>query len=166
MNVLILGGVGFIGRNLVAYLVENNLAEYIRVADKVLPATAYLNERHKKAFSDSRVEFKQANLVDASFTAKVFDGKKFDIVFNCAAETKYGQSEEVYAEKVFNLSVVVAKEASKQNVGVFVEFSTAQVYEADKKPSNEDSKQKPWTMIAKYKAKAEAELKTMQVLCS
>jgi nucleoside-diphosphate-sugar epimerase len=64
-SVLILGGVGFIGRHLVSYLVENNLVSKIRVADKVLPATAYLNPQHKKAFEDPKVEFKQANLVNA-----------------------------------------------------------------------------------------------------
>lgn len=65
LNVLVLGGVGFIGRNFVAYLIENNLVNSVRVVDKVLPATAYLSAEHKKIFADSRVEFKQANLVNA-----------------------------------------------------------------------------------------------------
>lgn len=64
-NVLVLGGSGFIGRHLVAHLIENNLVDSVRVADKVLPATAYLNEKHKKIFEDPRVQFKQANLVNA-----------------------------------------------------------------------------------------------------
>lgn len=71
-------------------------------------------------------------------------------------------SEEVYTEKVFNLSVTVAKEAVKNKSGVFVEFSTAQVYESDKKASAEDSKHlKPWTGVAKCKLKAELELTRM-----
>ena len=61
---LVLGGVGFIGRNLVHYLVENNLASKIRVVDKVLPATAFLSAAHKAAFD--KVEFKQGNLVNPS----------------------------------------------------------------------------------------------------
>ena len=61
-SVLVLGGVGFIGRNFVTYLVENDLASGIRVVDKVLPATAYLTKRQAAAFS--KVEFKQANLVN------------------------------------------------------------------------------------------------------
>ncbi|KAJ3323718.1 hypothetical protein HDV06_001448 [Boothiomyces sp. JEL0866] len=161
LNVLVLGGVGFIGRNFVAYLIENNLVNSVRVVDKVLPATAYLSAEHKKIFADSRVEFKQANLVNAAFTEKVFtreDGKQFDIVFNLAAETKYGQAEEVYDEKVFQLSVTVAKEAAKRKIRAFVEVSTGQVYEAGKKPSNEESKIKPWTLVAKAKAKAEEEI--------
>jgi nucleoside-diphosphate-sugar epimerase len=79
-------------------------------------------------------------------------------VFNLAAETKYGQANEVYDEKVYQLSVTVAKEAAKRNVRCFVEASTGQVYEAGKKPSAEDGKLKPWTHIAKAKLKAEEEL--------
>lgn len=40
-------GVGFIGRNFVEFLVENQLASKIRVVDKVPPATGWLNDRHK-----------------------------------------------------------------------------------------------------------------------
>jgi hypothetical protein len=61
-NVLVLGGVGFIGRSFVEHLIKNNLAVSVRVVDKALPATAYLSTAHKAIFADPRVEFKQANL--------------------------------------------------------------------------------------------------------
>ena len=61
---LVLGGVGFIGRNFVQHLVENNIAAKIRVVDKVLPATAFLTPAQKAAFE--HVEFKQGNLVNPS----------------------------------------------------------------------------------------------------
>jgi len=64
----------------------------------------------------------------------------------------------VYDEKVFQLSVTVAKEAAKRKVRCFVEVSTAQVYDAGKKASVEEDKPKPWTAIAKSKLKAEEEL--------
>ncbi|KAJ2999906.1 hypothetical protein HDV02_001425 [Globomyces sp. JEL0801] len=134
-NVLVLGGVGFIGRNFVQYLIQNDLVGHIRVVDKVLPATAYLTADQKAIFTDPKVEFKQANLVNAASTEKAFtrdDGSQFDYVFNLAAETKYGQAEQVYEEKVYQLSLTVAKEAAKRKVKVFVEVSTAQVYEAGK----------------------------------
>lgn len=78
-SVLVLGGVGFIGRNLVTYLVENKLADYIRVADKTMKQTAYFNERTLKAFDDPIVDCRQANLSNAAVAAKVFtdDDKKF-----------------------------------------------------------------------------------------
>ena len=98
--------------------------------------------------------------VEKAYTRK--DAKQFDLVFNLAAETKYGLAEEVYEEKVYQLSVTVAKEAAKRAVRTFVEVSTAQVYEAGKNASNESSKLKPWTLIAKAKRKAEEELATIQ----
>jgi dTDP-D-glucose 4,6-dehydratase len=64
LNVLVLGGVGFIGRNFVEYLIKNNLVANVRVVDKVLPATAYLSASHKEIFGNPKVEFKQANLVN------------------------------------------------------------------------------------------------------
>jgi nucleoside-diphosphate-sugar epimerase len=60
-NVLVLGGCGFIGRNLVKYLVDNALAKHIRVVDKVLPTVAYLSPAHKEAFAAPIVKFKQGN---------------------------------------------------------------------------------------------------------
>lgn len=58
-----------------------------------------------------------------------------------------------------DLSVKVATEAAKQKVDRFIEVSTAQVYEAGKKPSKENSKTDPWTALAKHKLKAEEELR-------
>ena len=57
-RVLILGGVGFVGRHLTSYLVKNQLTSKIRVVDKVPPGMGWLNEDHRAAFS--QVEFTQA----------------------------------------------------------------------------------------------------------
>ncbi|KAF9402386.1 hypothetical protein BGZ94_004945, partial [Podila epigama] len=94
-TVLVLGGVGFIGRNFVAYLVENGLAAEIRVIDKVILQTAYLNERFKNAFE--KVEFQQgdlSNTIPPEKFDKIFsraDGSSFDYVVNFASETKFSQ---------------------------------------------------------------------------
>lgn len=44
-----------------------------------------------------QVEFKQVNLANQASAEKAFasDDGPFDLVYNLAAETKYGQSEEV-----------------------------------------------------------------------
>jgi len=159
-NVLILGGVGFIGRNLVHFLVANKLAGRIRVVDKVLPSTAFLGD-FTPAFD--HVEFVQGSLTSPASIAKVFapaeDGKKWNFVFNLAAETKYGQTDAVYQEKVFDVSMKCATEAAKVGVDRFIEVSTAQVYDAGKKASREDSKLKPWTLLAEFKLQAEEALR-------
>jgi len=162
LNVLVLGGVGFIGRNLVKWLVDSNVAAKIRVADKVLPSTAFLGKEHADAFNHPSVEYMQGNLTSVASIAKIFaieGGGKFNIVFNLAAETKYGQTEAVYNEKVYDLSVKCAQEAAKTKVDRFIEVSTAQVYKPNKDPSKESDKIDPWTNIATFKLKAEEELR-------
>ncbi|EGC36085.1 hypothetical protein DICPUDRAFT_97694 [Dictyostelium purpureum] len=161
-NVLILGGVGFIGRNLVQYLVEQGNCAKIRVVDKVLPATAFLGKKHQEAFNNPIVEYMQGNLTSATSITKVFtlaDGAKFNYVFNLAGETKYGQTDAVYNEKVYDVSIKCATEAAKVGVDKFIEVSTAQVYDSKKKASKEADKTDPWTLIGKYKLKAEEDLK-------
>ena len=70
-RVLVLGGVGFVGRNFVTYLIEKDLASKVRVVDKVIPKTALLTPRQQAAFD--KAEFLQKNLVnpgqDLSFSA-------------------------------------------------------------------------------------------------
>jgi len=159
--VLILGGVGFVGRNFVKYLVDNDLCSYIRVVDKVLPPTAFLGSIHQKAFENKIVEFKQGNLtreasIETCFTS---DKGKFKYVFCLAAETKYSQTDEVYKEKILDLAVLCAKVAAKHGVERFVYTSTAQVYEPKKSPSGENDTKKPWTGIATFSLKAEEEIK-------
>jgi nucleoside-diphosphate-sugar epimerase len=162
-NVLVLGGLGFIGRNFVEFLVDNNLVGKIRVADKVLPDLAGLTEKQMKLFKGDGavIEFKQANLAREVMVTKVFEQEsyKFDYVFNLAGETKYSQTEEVYKENIIDVSVTCGKAAAKAGVKRFIEVSTSQVYSGDKKPSAEDSKPKPWTKLAKAKLDAEEELR-------
>lgn len=59
-------GCGFIGRHIVKYLVDNNLASVVRVVDKVPPQIAWLNNDHKAVFESSTVEFHSANLIHQS----------------------------------------------------------------------------------------------------
>jgi dTDP-4-dehydrorhamnose reductase len=65
---------------------------------------------------------------------KVFDDGdyKWNLVFNCAGETKYSQTEEVYKENIIDVSKTTAKAAASRNIGRFIELSTAQVYDAGK----------------------------------
>jgi nucleoside-diphosphate-sugar epimerase len=51
-----------------------------------------------------------------------------------------------------------ASQARKAGVKKFVEVSTAQVYEAGKKPSKEGDKLAPWTNLAKARLKSEQQV--------
>jgi len=161
-NVLILGGLGFIGRNFVEYLVDNNLAGKIRVADKGLPELVGLSKKQMEIIKNKDlVDVKQLNLARDAMVQKAFEdgGLQFDYVINLAGETKYSQTDEVYKENIIDVSVTCANAAAKRGVKRFIEFSTAQVYDAGKKPSTEEDKLKPWTKLAKAKQTAEEELK-------
>jgi len=72
-----------------------------------------------------------------------------------AAATKYSQGKEVYDVNVVQLSRLCAAASVKHKVKRFIEVSTAQVYDAGKKPSTEGDKIKPWTDIARAKLEAE-----------
>ncbi len=160
-----MGGVGFIGRNLVKYLVDKNLVSHVRVLDKVLAVTAFMSAEHRAAFEDPRVQFRQANLSAPASIKKNFDPEgndTWDVVFNLAAETKYGQTDEVYKEKVLDVCQKCATEALALKVKKWVEVSTAQIYappSGKKKANDEAGKLEPWTRLAKFKLDCEEYLK-------
>ncbi|QGI75719.1 unnamed protein product [Fusarium fujikuroi] len=113
--VLIIGGLGYIGRFLALHIHQNELASDVRLVDKVLPQLAWLAPEFSEACSQDK--FMQA---DASRP----DGKQWDYVFNCGGETRYSQEDEVYKLRSLNLSIAVGKEAAKRGVKAFVELST------------------------------------------
>jgi len=165
-RIIVLGGCGFIGRNFVEYLADNGFVSKIRVVDKVPPDLAGLSKKQSELYKSELVDFRQANLARESSMAKVYDQAdgKWDFVVNLAGETKYSQTEEVYKENILDVSLTCGNAAAKQGIKTFVEVSTAQVYDAGKKPSDESDKTKPWTKLAKAKLQAEEELRKVKGL--
>ncbi|XP_046982471.1 uncharacterized protein LOC124552236 isoform X1 [Schistocerca americana] len=161
---IVLGGCGFIGRNFVQYLIENDIASEIRVVDKVPPQTAWLNPKHQKTFDDPRVVFRSANLINSGSCEAAFapnGDSPFDYAVNCACETKPGQTDPVYKEGILKLSINCANEAAKQGVKRFIELSDGHMCSSDKAPFKEDGKPEPWTYVAKWKCQVEEELKNV-----
>nr|BAN40268.1 NAD dependent epimerase/dehydratase, putative [Entamoeba invadens] len=166
MKVLVLGGTGFVGRNLVKMLMDGGKTSYIRSVDKVFPETAYLSAEHSAVYADpQKCEFMQGNLVNQASVSKMFtvDGG-FDVVYDCAAETKLGQDAFIYEQKTYGLTKMVAEEAVKTKVKKFIHLSNAQVYDSSSKPKDEKAKIKPWTRLATSQAKADDELLKMKDL--
>ncbi|KAI4206629.1 MAG: hypothetical protein LQ346_001019 [Caloplaca aetnensis] len=170
--VLIVGGLGYIGRFLALHLHKNNLACSIRLVDKVLPQLARLAPEFSEACSDSN--FLQADASKEQSLAKIFTPpascprREYTYVFNCGGETRYSQEDAVYKARSVELTVNLARECARRKTPALVEFSTGQIY---KPPSSstiksagckEDAPTKPWTKLAKYKLFAEEELEKLR----
>lgn len=155
---LIAGGMGFIGRNLVKYLLDNNLASEIRVADKRAKFMAFLSADHKAALDHEAVEAVQVDVSDEESVDKIFEesrgGGAWDFVVNCAAEMDLTRPEAFHA-KASEGARLLARAASAAHVKRFVQVSTAQVYASTAKASAEGGKLAPWTLAAEYALKAE-----------
>ncbi|KAK4229019.1 hypothetical protein QBC38DRAFT_473481 [Podospora fimiseda] len=164
-SVLIIGGLGYIGRFLALHIHKNNLASDVRIVDKVLPQLAWLPPMFEEACAGSK--FVQADASREQSLPRIFDradGKQWDYVFNCGGETRYSQEDEVYKLRSLDLSLTVGREAAKRGVKCFVELSTGMVYKPDSAPSKEQDKLKPWSKIAVYKLQAEEELAKIEGL--
>jgi nucleoside-diphosphate-sugar epimerase len=48
---LILGGVGYIGRNLVKFLLENGITQNITVVDKAMPMLSHFHPSYEELFT-------------------------------------------------------------------------------------------------------------------
>ncbi|KAK8137936.1 hypothetical protein PG984_001316 [Apiospora sp. TS-2023a] len=177
-SVLIIGGLGYIGRFLALHINKNDLASEVRLVDKVLPQLAWLAPEFDEACSNDKFIQADATRERKSSTnnppfpqpqalSRIFDradGKEWDYVFNCGGETRYSQEDEVYRLRSKELSLAVGREAAKRKCKAFVELSTGMVYKPDSSPSKEGDKTKPWSKIAVFKLQAEEELAKIEGL--
>lgn len=169
-HILLLGGLGMIGRNMVKYLIDFKLASFVRIVDKQVPRMGHLGKEFEPycAPNHPHTQFMQADLstqagVDMAFEAPADRGSyPFTIVINLASETQYGFPEMKYERGIFVLRTLCAqKAADTQYVDKYIEVSTAQVYEcSNDKPITEEAAErkqrlKPWTLMAKHHLAAE-----------
>ncbi|KAJ5787975.1 hypothetical protein N7457_002965 [Penicillium paradoxum] len=157
--VLIVGGLGFIGRHLALYIHENNLASEVRLVDKVLPQLAWLAPEFEEACSKDK--FVQADASREQHFPRIFDranGEQFDYVINCGGETRHSQPDDVYEVRSCGLTVALGKEIARRGIPAFVETSTAHVYKSGSTPRKETDKLAPWHKLAAWKLKAADEL--------
>ncbi|MES1912278.1 MAG: hypothetical protein MHM6MM_004579 [Cercozoa sp. M6MM] len=154
-SILVLGGVGFIGRHLVHFLVQNNVAGYIRVADKRHYQMAYLPEDMIASFKNDKVSFVQADLAKETGIEKAFGDQQYDYVVNLCGETRCSMSEQEYTDKIVKPAGLGTAKAQATGVRRWIEVSTAHVYQSDKAAASESSPVSAWTRIGINRAQAE-----------
>ncbi|MDI1488256.1 MAG: hypothetical protein OHK93_007530 [Ramalina farinacea] len=173
--ILIIGGLGYIGRFLALYIHDNKLASEVRLVDKVLPQLARLPPEFSEACHTSK--FMQADASRPQSNERIFTptkAKHYTYVFNCGAETRYSQDPSIYDLRNTQLSKNLATYISQQkppHKPSLVEFSTGMIY---KPPSDstiasggctETAQLKPWLKISKAKLKGEETLEEIAHTC-
>jgi len=175
---LLLGGCGFIGRNLVKYLLDNELASFVRVVDKKAPFMAFLSADYRAALVEqpALVECVQADVADADMLEAAFfappregfgagaalaegEAMSWDFVVNLAAETALGKRDDFYQKAVDGAArsgALAASLAPRLKKYVFV--SSASVYEPTAAASREDAPLAPWTAVAESMLRCERAL--------
>ena len=88
-TVLITGGAGFIGSNLVHYALDHT-SDRLVVVDKLTYAGSLLNLT--RPLKDPRVTFVEADIADRAAMARVFTDHQPRAVLNLAAETHVDRS--------------------------------------------------------------------------
>ncbi len=84
MNILILGGAGFLGSNLVRRCLQD-ASNKVTVVDALDPRLKSTTEHLKAVLS--QIEFIQGDMGDSVFMDEVVQGK--DVIFNCAGQTSH-----------------------------------------------------------------------------
>jgi len=91
----IIGGLNFVGRHLVEYLVTNNLASDLIVLDRAIPQISHLSPEHAKVFR--QVKFRQCAMMSPDdFTTALRSTVKWDYIVCTAHESRFGLSEQAY----------------------------------------------------------------------
>lgn len=159
MNLLITGGAGFIGSNLVRYILQKHPDHVVVNVDKLTYAGNLENLEDCEQSPNYR--FLRGDIADGVLMKSVFQGNEIDAVINCAAESHVdrsimGASEFVRTNVVgTNVLLDLAKEFPLKK---FIQISTDEVY-GSLGPTGEFTEETPLHPNSPYSAsKAAADL--------
>jgi nucleoside-diphosphate-sugar epimerase len=145
---LILGGVGYIGRNLVKHLIDTGVTANITVADKAMPMLSHFHPLFETVFS--QVEYVQCDLTRTP--DKAFN-KEYAVIVNCAGETRPAMNE--YEHRSKSVGVVESVLPLITSPVKWIELSTAQVYPPDEIRSTEASQTAPYNHSGAFRLEVE-----------
>jgi len=134
MNILVTGGLGFIGSHTVVELIKNN--HTVIIADNLVNSKLeVLDKLHQ--ITGIKPTFYQINVTDADQTERVFKDHQIDGVIHFAGLKAVGESVEKPLEYYYNnlvSTMVLSRLCLKYGVGKFVFSSSATVYGENEVP--------------------------------
>jgi len=131
-KILVTGGAGFIGSNLVDELIK--LKHHVAVIDNLSSG--------KKEYLNPRAKFYKADICDRKRIAEIFKLEKFDYVFHLAAQIDVNKSvqDPIYDSEVnVGGSLNILKNSWENKVKKIIFPSTAGIYGEAEKPAKEDA---------------------------
>lgn len=163
MNVLVTGGAGYIGAELVYRLSKNEDIDSIIVYDNLRRDNYNLFISNSNRIAGNKVRFEFGDLLDSRKLRKVLN--KVDVVYHLAAmvATPFSNTDSHFFEQVNNwgtAELVYAVEESK-SVSRFIYLSSTSVYGASKKLVDEKTNPNPRTFYSISKMRGEEHVKRL-----
>src|SRR5262245_41461421 len=160
MNILITGGAGYIGTELIDELSKNNSVERIKVYDNL--SRGNYNFFFGKNSGQKKIKFIQGDILDSRKIRKELKG--IDIVFHLAAKvtTPFANIDSHFFEQINHwgtAELVYAMEES--SVKKFIFTSSASIYGSTSVPATEETPPHPTSFYGVSKQRAEEHVKRL-----
>ena len=145
MNILVTGGLGFIGSHTVVELIKNN--HTVIIADNLINSKIEVLDK-LSTITGIKPTFYQIDVTDEQAVESIFNNHKIDGVIHFAGLKAVGESVEKPLQYYYNnlvSTMVLSKMCVKYGVGKFVFSSSATVYGDQLSPLKEDMELKQTT---------------------